>query len=115
MKNKIKIIGLDTSIKTIASTKMQIILSSDVLVGGNRHLDSFGDFSGIKLAITHDIPGLIKDIKHHMDAGRSISVIASGDPLLFGIANTIIAEFGAKNVEVYQAYLRFRPPSQGSA
>ncbi|MBN1904206.1 MAG: precorrin-6y C5,15-methyltransferase (decarboxylating) subunit CbiE [Deltaproteobacteria bacterium] len=100
-KMKIKIIGIDTSASKIDSEKEKIIFSSEVLAGGKRYLDLFPDFDGIKLTITGDIPGLIKDIKQHMDAGRSISVLASGDPLLFGIANTLIAEFGVKNVEVY--------------
>ena len=99
--NKIKIIGLDTSTKEIPADKKQLIYSSDVLAGGKRHLDSFTDFKGIKIPITHDIPGLINAIKHHMEKGLSISVLASGDPLLYGIGNTLIKEFGIDSVEVY--------------
>lgn len=100
-KNKIKIIGLDTSTREISAEKRLLILSSDVLAGGKRHLDLFADFKSTKIPITHDIPGLINDIKQHLEKGLSISVLASGDPLLFGIGNRLIKKFGIDSVEIH--------------
>lgn len=100
-KSKIKIIGIDACTQVSSISKDNFINSSDVLVGGNRHLDSFGGFKGIKLPITHDIPGLIENIRQYMKNDLSISVLASGDPLMFGIGNTLIREFGIDSVEVY--------------
>lgn len=100
MKNKIKVIGLDTSTQKISSEKKERILFSDVLAGGKRHLEIFKDFKGIKVSITSDIPGLVNDIKQYMKEGLSISVLASGDPLLFGIGNRLIKEFGIDAVEI---------------
>ncbi len=98
---KIKIIGLDASTKEMAAEKKQLVYSSDVLAGGKRHLDSFADFKGIKIPITHDIQGLLNALNQHMEKGLSTSVLASGDPLLYGIGNTLIKEFGIDSVEVY--------------
>ncbi len=100
-RTKIIIIGLNTSTETISEEKTQLVLNSDVLAGGKRHLDLFPGFKAIKIPITHDIPGLIDDIKNHMEKGLSISVLASGDPLLFGIGNRMIKEFGIENVEIH--------------
>ncbi|MGD9160042.1 MAG: precorrin-6y C5,15-methyltransferase (decarboxylating) subunit CbiE, partial [Desulfobacteraceae bacterium] len=100
-KNKIKIIGLDASTREISAEKRSLIYSSDVLAGGKRHLDLFVDFKSTKIPITHDIPGLINDIKQHLEKGLTISVLASGDPLLFGIGNRLIKEFGIDSIEIY--------------
>jgi len=100
-RKKLKIIGIDASNREITDDKKQVIYSSDVIAGGKRHLDLFSDYNGIKLTITNDINGLISKIKKYMDKGLSISVIASGDPMLFGIGNSLVSEFGIQNVKIY--------------
>ena len=101
IKNKLKIIGLDVSSKAISNEKKDLILSSDILAGGKRHLDLFKEYTGTKLPITGHISNLLSGIKDYMAEGLNIVVLASGDPLLFGIGNTIIKEFGLDSVDVY--------------
>ncbi len=100
-KNKIKIIGLDASTPEISPEKLKIILSSDVLVGGKRHLELFKQYKGTTLPVTGHIAGLLDDIKKHRDSGAVIAAIASGDPLLFGIGNTLVKHFGVDAVEIH--------------
>lgn len=101
MNNKIKIIGLDTGTAPISPEKIKIILSSDVLVGGRRHLDLFKQYKGIILSVTGHISALLDDIKGHHESGANIAVLASGDPLLFGIGNTLVKHFGINAVEIH--------------
>jgi precorrin-6Y C5,15-methyltransferase (decarboxylating) len=99
-KNKIKIIGLDASTTEISPEKLKSILSSDVLVGGKRHLALFKEYKGTTLPVTGHISALLDDISKHHENGANIAVLASGDPLLFGIGNTLVENFGVDMVDI---------------
>ena len=81
----INIIGLGPG-NTGYITKLgeQLIYSSDVVIGGKRNLESIKDFKGEKKILQY--------IQNNLD--KNISVIASGDPSIYGIGKYL-----SKNIE----------------
>ena len=100
MKKQVSIIGLGRSPKDLTSTHIKQINQSDILVGGRRNLRYFKEFHGEKVEITKDLKGLIEFIKDQMRI-KEISVIASGDPLFYGIGSRLIETLGRENVLIF--------------
>ena len=76
----------------------EAIEQADVLVGGRRHLAQFSDFAGERRALDADIPGLLRWLGEQQ--GRNVVVLASGDPLFYGIGKTVVAHFGIAQVRI---------------
>jgi cobalt-precorrin-7 (C5)-methyltransferase len=77
---------------------LDAVTHADVLVGGKRHLAQFPDFAGEHRALDADIHGLLLWIAAQQ--GRHVVVLASGDPLFYGIGKRLVAEFGIENVRI---------------
>ena len=92
-------IGLEGSDSLIPSI-LSIIEDATVLVGGDRHLNYFPQYQGIKLKI-HNINQVIKKIKEYAQQGERIVILATGDPLFFGIGRILIKEFSRERLEFY--------------
>lgn len=94
------IIGMGLAPDDLTARHLNLIKDADILIGGKRHLKFFGDFPGSKKEITKDIKGIVKYIKCKM-LKKTIVVLASGDPLFFGIGNLLINALGPENVFIY--------------
>ncbi|WP_455538994.1 cobalt-precorrin-7 (C(5))-methyltransferase [Terrisporobacter sp.] len=66
-------------------TKMgeKLIYSSDILIGGKRNLESIENFHGEKIILSNNLKEILDFIKNNLH--KNISVIASGDPSIYGI------------------------------
>ncbi|HCC5837423.1 cobalt-precorrin-7 (C(5))-methyltransferase [Citrobacter farmeri] len=71
---------------------------ADVLVGGQRHLQQFPNFRGEQFALGANIPELLTWIEAHQD--KQVVVLASGDPLFYGIGTRMVAHFGIAQVRI---------------
>jgi len=90
----IHILGLSArGAAALTSRQLDLIVRADALAGGRRHLAYFPDFSGRKLAITGKLEGWIQAMGELHAAGKRIVVLASGDPLFYGIGKRLIASF----------------------
>jgi precorrin-6Y C5,15-methyltransferase (decarboxylating) len=98
--NQIKIIGMGMSKKNLPSTYLWMITSADILVGGRRHLDLFDTYHCEKKVIDKDLSKLVSYLKDHSKT-RKIVVLASGDPLFFGIGGYLINALGPKHIEIF--------------
>lgn len=85
---------------TLTPGAVERIDGAALLVGGRRHLEWFPDFDGEKAAMAGGLEKAASRIDAVMSKGRDVAVLATGDPLLFGIGAYIIKRFGADNVEV---------------
>ena len=65
---------------------------AQVLAGGARHLDFFPDWQGEKVLIDADLQHLMQRLKIAMKRSKVV-VLASGDPLFYGIGATLSAHF----------------------
>ena len=79
---------------------LRIIESADVLVGGQRLLDWFKETAARKQVIDKNIAKAVEFVRDQM-ATRSVVVLASGDPLFFGIGSILIKALGPDNVDIY--------------
>ncbi len=99
----IVVLGLPVDGMSLPPEHERFIAKADLLVGGTRHLDRFGTFRGETLAIKKDIKGILDAIAKARDVGKTVVVLATGDPLWFGIGTTLIRRFGRKAVTVLPA------------
>ncbi len=112
----VEIIGTGLSIDDITENQKQIINKADLLVAGSIYLDYFKNNSADRLAIKKDIDFIAGEIKSRMEKEK-IVVLASGDPLFFGIGSTLVKKIGKENIiihpnvsSVIAAFARIKEP-----
>lgn len=94
------IIGIGMSPRDLTREHLERIKNADLLVGGRRHLDYFKDYPMPKKEITKGLKGLIQYIRSEAQV-KAIVVLASGDPLYYGIGPLLINALGPENVSIY--------------
>lgn len=67
------------------------ISDARILVGGARQLALFPEFAGEKRLLDSNLDGLVAWLNNHID--HSVVVLASGDPLVYGIGKRLAAHF----------------------
>jgi cobalt-precorrin-7 (C5)-methyltransferase len=95
----ISVIGMgpgDARLRTQAA--QTLIAQADILVGWARLLADFPDFQGEKRVLNADIDGLIDWLQSKTQ--QNIVVLASGDPLLFGIGKRIAEHLTKQSCEI---------------
>ena len=98
--NPVNIIGLGMGPQDLSEQQLEIIAQADVLVGGRRLLEFFKASTARKKSISKDIEDVIDYVKNQMKTGKVV-VLASGDPLFFGIGATLTKALGPENVLIY--------------
>ena len=96
----VTIIGMGMTPQDLTGEHLKIIEEADILIGGKRLLGYFEHCSAQKKTIDKNITDLIDFIKDRT-ASQSIVVLASGDPLFFGIGARLVTALGGENVVVY--------------
>jgi cobalt-precorrin-7 (C5)-methyltransferase len=95
----ISVIGMgpgDARLRTQAA--QALIAQADILVGWARLLADFPDFQGEKYVLNADIDGLIDWLQSKTE--QNIVVLASGDPLLFGIGKRITERLPKQSCQI---------------
>jgi precorrin-6Y C5,15-methyltransferase (decarboxylating) len=96
MAEKIKIIGIgDEGKKSLLPIYEQWIYESEILVGGQRQLSFFSDYSGEIIIIKRSLSELVSYLSQEK---KKIVVLASGDPLFYGIGSFLAKKL---DVEIY--------------
>ena len=89
----INIIGLGPgNLDYITKKGENLISTSDVLIGGKRNLESIKTFEGEKIVLDSNLREIIEYINNNKE--KQISIIASGDPLIYGIGRYL-----SKNID----------------
>jgi precorrin-6Y C5,15-methyltransferase (decarboxylating) len=89
--------------ESLGTTERTLLLRAEVVLGGHRHLDLLPPQPGqVRQSWPSDLrsalPGLVAGHDH-----RRIVVLASGDPLVFGVGSTLVELFGPDQVSVHPA------------
>ncbi|WCN37844.1 precorrin-6y C5,15-methyltransferase (decarboxylating) subunit CbiE [Aneurinibacillus uraniidurans] len=96
MQQVIKVIGIgDSGVDSLLPLYRTWVEESELLVGGERHLSFFPDYTGEKLAVKGGLAALVERIR---ESGKKTVVLASGDPLFYGIGSYLAKKLP---VEVY--------------
>ena len=98
--NPINVIGIGQGKQDLTATHLTLIQGADLLVGGQRHLEMFADHTGETLVITGAIEPVIEQIKENM-AHKKIVVLASGDPLFYGIGSTLSRHIDKRHLVIH--------------
>ncbi|MEZ0576600.1 precorrin-6y C5,15-methyltransferase (decarboxylating) subunit CbiE [Halodesulfovibrio aestuarii] len=97
----IHVVGLGIDPDTLPELHEQIITTADVLVGGKRQLAAFADLDAETIPITSPLSNVFNAIEASYNARKEVVVIADGDPLFYGIGDSIIKKFGSENVVIH--------------
>jgi precorrin-6B C5,15-methyltransferase / cobalt-precorrin-6B C5,C15-methyltransferase len=87
----LSIVGIgEDGVEGLSPVARRLITSAELVVGGARHLELAGDLvCGRALAWPSPISDAFGEIKRHR--GRSVVVLASGDPFHFGVGKQLAA------------------------
>jgi precorrin-6Y C5,15-methyltransferase (decarboxylating) len=98
--NAIDIIGIGLGREDLTQKHLDLIRACDVLVGGDRHLKWFDDLGKQKIPIKGPITKVVEAIRDKMGQNK-IVVLASGDPLFYGIGSTLIHYFDKAHLNIH--------------
>src|SRR5699024_11482839 len=91
-----KIIGIgDNGSESLPALYESFIKESDCLVGGERQLNFFPHYEGKKISIKGKLTELVEKLQNETG---NIVVLASGDPLIYGIGSYLSKKV---NAEIY--------------
>jgi len=97
----IKVVGIGLEgKKSLNDQVLEIVCSANILVGSDRHLSYFPEQKGERIKIG-DLNQVIFEIKEKKKEGKNIVILASGDPLFFGIGRILLANFAQEELEFY--------------
>lgn len=96
----IAVIGMGTGPENLGPKAMEWIAAAEVLVGGKRHLDLFPGHPGEKIPLASPLSEQLEKIEELARQKRT-AILASGDPLFFGIGRRLCAAFGAERLVVF--------------
>ncbi|MBI9074579.1 MAG: precorrin-6y C5,15-methyltransferase (decarboxylating) subunit CbiE [Desulfatibacillum sp.] len=121
MIKQVHVIGMGLSPHDLTRTHLELIHEAQVLVGGKRHLEAFAHVPAVQRKIASPISGVLDFIQENMDT-RKVVVLASGDPLFFGIGKTLVERLGPERVVIHPnvtsmagAFARLKLPWQEAA
>ena len=117
----VHVIGMGRGPSDLTASHLALIERATVLVGGKRHLSYFEDAKALKKEISSPVSGVLDFIAQNIAVGLVV-VLASGDPLFFGIGKTLIERLGADKVFIHPnvtsmaaAFARLKLPWQDAA
>jgi precorrin-6Y C5,15-methyltransferase (decarboxylating) len=96
----VRIIGMGMTLEDLTARHLEIIDQADILVGGKRLLNLFKDSRARKKVIGKDIDGVVEFVRQEMK-NQKVVVLASGDPLFFGIGRRLVEAIGTDNILIY--------------
>ena len=91
-------IGLD-GVKGLSKSVKEVVERATILAGSKRHLAYFPHSSAEKIYLTNLKTGI--DAIAKLDPTKSVVILASGDPLFFGIGRLLLASFDAEQIQFY--------------
>ncbi len=101
---KVHLIGIsDAGLKSLAPGPLALVESAGFIAGGKRHLGFVGHLQAETFAVGANLAELAAALKARLEAGadKPLVVLASGDPLFFGIGRTLARDLGAESLEVH--------------
>jgi precorrin-6B C5,15-methyltransferase / cobalt-precorrin-6B C5,C15-methyltransferase len=96
----VTLIGIgDDGCASLSARAINAITRAQVLAGGERHLAFFSQFAGERIVLKNGISQSLEKISQLADE-HNVCVLASGDPLFFGIGAMVIERLGREHVQV---------------
>lgn len=96
----VDVVGMGMSPQDLTATHLQMVDAAQVLVGGQRHLAAFPQSTAQRVEIKRDLAAVTAVIRKAMVSQRVV-VLASGDPLYYGIGAYLIRNLGHRQVRIW--------------
>ena len=74
------------------------LANAQILAGGTRHLAFFPEFIGERIVLDGDLPGWVEKLQMR-ERGKKTVVLATGDPLFFGIGRILLEAFPKEELQ----------------
>ncbi|MHB8481647.1 MAG: precorrin-6y C5,15-methyltransferase (decarboxylating) subunit CbiE [Nitrospiria bacterium] len=104
MENKVWVIGIEgDGVGHLSPDVKSRILDAHLLMGGERHLEWFPDYRRERIAIESNLKEITEKSVAALKEGKQVVILASGDPLFYGIGAFLIKRIGKEKVEVVPA------------
>lgn len=98
----IQIIGIgDDGPTGLSGERLAAVDAAEVLVGGKRHLAFFPASCAERIEVGSNLQDVVVKIDQASSTGRAVVVLASGDPLFYGIGGYLIGKLGTNRVIVH--------------
>jgi precorrin-6Y C5,15-methyltransferase (decarboxylating) len=99
-RHAVTVVGIgDDGCKGLTARGLEAIMQAEWLVGGERHLAFFPEFRGERIVLADGLGAALDRVAAIADE-HNVCVLASGDPLFFGVGALVIKKVGAEHVEV---------------
>jgi precorrin-6B C5,15-methyltransferase / cobalt-precorrin-6B C5,C15-methyltransferase len=98
----LSVVGIgDAGLASLSATARAIVEAGEVLVGGERHLAMVPEHTGERLVWRCPLEATLD----HLEAlrGRRVVVLASGDPMCFGVGELLVRRFDLSELRVLPA------------
>ncbi|HYX35492.1 MAG TPA: precorrin-6y C5,15-methyltransferase (decarboxylating) subunit CbiE [Oligoflexus sp.] len=79
----------------LSSRAYNCIRQSQILVGGQRQLDFFNDYPGRRVVLAKKVKDTLEGLRDE-SGDHNIVILASGDPLFYGVGSLAVKIFGAE-------------------
>jgi precorrin-6B C5,15-methyltransferase / cobalt-precorrin-6B C5,C15-methyltransferase len=98
----LSVIGIgDDGLASLSAPARALLEAGEVLVGGERHLAMVADHPGERLPWHRPLESTLEELEARR--GRRVVVLASGDPMCFGVGELLARRFGMNEMRVLPA------------
>lgn len=99
----VTVVGVgDDGCASLTSRGASAVAQAQVLVGGERHLAFFPHFAGERITLKGGLGGALDRVESLANE-HQVCVLASGDPLFFGVGAFVAKRLGAEHVDFIPA------------
>jgi len=101
----LSIVGIgEDGLNGLSLVARSLIDQAEILVGGERHLKMLPDHDPrLKIVWSSPLENSINTILNYRDHNKKVCVLASGDPLCYGIGVTLTARFPLREITIIPA------------
>lgn len=95
--------GTDARAGTPAWAEHPALREADAVIGGKRLLETLAGLPARKIPIGKNVADVLAEAANLRENGARVVVLATGDPLFFGIGVSFAERFGPENLRIYPA------------
>lgn len=96
---KVSIVGVGDDAASLSESARKRLEEADIVFGTERLLRLVSPLSARPIEIGTDLEAMVTQVREHAGRGSTV-VLASGDPLFYGVARLLVDRLGKENFEI---------------
>ena len=102
----LSVIGIgEDGLEGLGARARTLVDGAEILVGGDRHLAMIPDDGRPRMSWPRPLKAMIPEIARHR--GRRVCVLATGDPMFYGVGVVLARQFAADEIEIVPSLSAF--------